>query len=109
MYSDTDSIHTTITDEEELKQFVDIDDYKIGAWKKESEYVKGKYIRAKSYIELGYDGVLNCTVAGLPKYLGDKVTFENFNPGMKYSGKLIPKHVEGGVVLVDVDFTIKDK
>lgn len=109
VYSDTDSIHTTITDEEELKQFVDIDDVKLGAWKKESEYVKGKYIRAKSYIELGKDGKLNCTVAGLPKYLGDKVTFENFTPGMKYHGKLVPKHVKGGVILVDVDFTIKDK
>lgn len=109
VYSDTDSIHTTITDEEELKQFVEIDDVKLGAWKKESEYVKGKYIRAKSYIELGYDGKLNCTVAGLPKYLGDKVTFENFTPGMKYHGKLVPKHVPGGVVLVDVDFTIKEK
>lgn len=109
VYSDTDSIHTLITDEEELKQFVDIDDYKLGAWKKESEYVKGKYIRAKSYIEQAPDGALNVTVAGLPKYLGDKVTFENFNPGMKYHGKLVPHHVPGGVILVDVDFTIKDK
>ena len=109
VYSDTDSIHTTITDEEELKQFVDIDDVMLGAWKKESEYVKGKYIRAKSYIEMGYDGKLNTTVAGLPKYMGDLVTFENFNPGAKYHGKLVPKHVPGGVVLVDVDFTIKDK
>ena len=109
VYSDTDSIHTTITDEAELQQFVEIDDVKLGAWKKESEYVKGKYIRAKSYIELSKDGNLNCTVAGLPKYLGDKVTFENFTPGAKYHGKLIPKHVPGGVILVDVDFTIKDK
>lgn len=109
VYSDTDSIHTLINDEEELKQFVDIDDVKLGAWKKESEYIKGKYIRAKSYIELGTNGKLNCTVAGLPKYLGDKVTFENFTPGAKYHGKLVPKHVPGGVILVDVDFTIKDK
>lgn len=107
VYSDTDSIHTTITDEEELSQFVEIDDVKLGAWKKESEYIRGKYIRAKSYIELGRDGKLNTTVAGLPKYLGDKVTFENFTPGAKYSGKLVPKHVPGGVILVDTDFTIK--
>ena len=55
VYSDTDSIHCLITDEEELKDIIDIDDYKLGAWKVESKFKRGKYLRQKCYIELGYD------------------------------------------------------
>lgn len=110
---DTDSIHTLLTNEEELKQFVDIDDFRLGAWKIESRFTRGKYIRQKCYIE-EYEDKLNVTVAGLPKKLGKYVNFENFNKGMTISAtdekkehKLSFKHVKGGVVLVDTDFTIK--
>ena len=109
IYSDTDSIHTTFTDTEILKQFVDIDDYRLGAWKLESQYIKGKYLRAKSYIELAPDGKLNCTVAGLPKNLSNLVDFDNFNVGSSYFGKMIPLHVKGGVVLHPDYFTIRNK
>ena len=109
IYSDTDSIHTLFTDTEILKQFVDIDDYKLGAWKLESQFVKGKYLRAKSYIELAPDDKLNCTVAGLPKNLGDMVDFDNFKVGSSYFGKMKPLHVKGGVVLVPDYFTIRNK
>ena len=109
IYSDTDSIHTLFTDTEILKQFVDIDDYRLGAWKLESQFIKGKYLRAKSYIELSPDGKLNCTVAGLPKNLGSLVDFDNFKVGMNYFGKKIPLHVKGGLVLKDDYFTIRNK
>lgn len=113
---DTDSIHTCITNEEELKQFVDIDDYRLGAWKIESRYRRGKYIRSKCYIEESYEdeNELNVTVAGLPKNLGKYITFENFEQGLSILAqdetidhKLTFKHVNGGVLLVDTDFTIK--
>lgn len=114
IYSDTDSIHLLDIDEDVLKSFVDIDDYKLGAWKIESKFIKGKYIRQKCYIELGYDDKLNVTVAGLPKKLGKYVTFENFNKGMQILAsdtekehKLTFKHVKGGVILTDTDFSIK--
>ena len=114
IYSDTDSIHLLDIDENVLKSFVDIDDYKLGAWKIESKFIKGKYIRQKCYIELGYDDKLNVTVAGLPKKLGKYVTFENFNKGMQILAsdtekehKLTFKHVKGGVILTDIDFSIK--
>lgn len=114
IYSDTDSIHLLDIDENILKSFVDIDDYKLGAWKIESKFVKGKYIRQKCYIELGYDDKLNVTVAGLPKKLGKYVTFENFNKRMQILAndtekehKLTFKHVKGGVILADTDFSIK--
>ena len=109
VYSDTDSIHTTFTDTELLKKFVDIDDYRLGAWKLESSYQKGKYLRAKSYIELGHEGKLNCTVAGLPKNCAGMVDFDNFKVGSKYYGKMIPLHVKGGIVLHPDYFTVRKK
>ena len=118
IYSDTDSIHLLNIDENELSSFVDIDDYKLGAWKLESKFKRGKYLRQKCYIELGYDDRLNVTVAGLPKKLAPLVNFNNFNIGFttenindekikKTGKKLTFKHVKGGVLLVDTDFTIK--
>ena len=109
IYSDTDSIHTLFTDTEILKQFVDIDDYRLGAWKLESQFIKGKYLRAKSYIEMSPEGKLNCTVAGLPKNLGHLVDFDNFKIGSNYFGKNIPLHVKGGIVLKPDYFTIREK
>lgn len=113
IYSDTDSIHLLKMDDEELKQFVDIDDFRLGAWKIESKFTRGKYIRQKCYIE-EYEDKLNVTVAGLPKKLGKYVNFDNFNKGMEILAndidkehKLRFKHVKGGVLLIDTDFTIK--
>ena len=51
VYSDTDSIHCLL-DIEELKQFCEIDDVKLGAWKHESTFTKAKFIRQKCYIEI---------------------------------------------------------
>lgn len=113
IYSDTDSIHLKYLPEEELKQFVDIDDYRLGAWKLESTFTRGKYLRQKCYIEEN-DEELNVTVAGLPKNLAKYVNFDNFEQGMslladdkEIDHKLTFKHVKGGVLLVDTDFTIK--
>lgn len=106
-YSDTDSIHTGFTDEEILKNIIEIDDYKLGAWKLESKFKKAKFIRQKCYVEIGYDNTSNVTVAGLPKRLGNLVNFNEFKKGMEIGGKLVPKHVVGGIVLVDTTFSIK--
>ena len=120
VYSDTDSIHCLFDVEEvedgvykflekdkELNEIIDIDDYKLGAWKIESRYQKGSYIRQKCYIELGYDNKLNVVVAGLPKKLAHKVNFDNFNSNLSVDGKLTFKHTKGGIVLVETTFSIK--
>ena len=114
IYSDTDSIHMLELPEEELKTFVDIDDFILGYWKLESKFKRGKFIRQKCYIEEDYEGKLNVTVAGLPKRLGKYVTFDNFKVGFSLLAsdtsidhKLTYKHVDGGVMLVETDFTIK--
>lgn len=133
LYSDTDSIHCTLTDEdlEELKDDIFIDEYALGAWAKESEFQRALFIRQKCYVE-EEDGKLNVTVAGLPKYLSPLITFENFKRGFstenlslfdminlaskngatkeeikKLHPKLTYKYVKGGVILSDTDFTIK--
>lgn len=113
VYSDTDSIHCLLENSNELKDLIEIDDYKLGAWKHESSFIRGKYIRQKCYIELDKDEKLNVTVAGLPKHLGNIVNFDNFNVGFTTEDidiekkKLTYKHVKGGVLLVNTDFTIK--
>lgn len=106
-YSDTDSIHTGFTDEEVLKEIIEIDEYKLGAWKLESKFKKAKFIRQKCYIEVDYDDNKNVTVAGLPKKLGGKVNFDTFQKGMEIDGKLVPKHVKGGIILTSTTFSIK--
>ena len=107
IYSDTDSIHMKNLNEEELKKFVDIDDFILGFWKLESRFKKGKFLRQKCYIEQTYDEKINVTIAGLPKLLGDKINFENFKEGFNAKGKLTFGHVRGGVILKETEFTIK--
>ena len=51
---------------------------------------------------------LKITCAGLPKNCYKNVSWENFSPSAKYSGKLIPKRVKNGVILEETLFTIKD-
>ena len=115
IYSDTDSIHMIKLNEEELKTFIDIDDYKLGAWKIEGEFTRAKFIRQKCYIEQSSDGFINTTIAGLPKRMSSLVNFDNFKVGFTTENlncnetgkKLTYKHVKGGVILEDTDFTIK--
>lgn len=103
VYADTDSLHLIGTD---YPEELEIDPIKLGAWKHESTFTRARFIRQKSYIE-EIDGVLNVTCAGLPSAGHKYVTWENFHAGAVYSGKLMPTHVPGGIVLKDVDFTIK--
>ena len=122
IYSDTDSIHMRIKNKEEdvkeLSKIFKIDDFELGAWKLESEFVKGKYLRQKCYIEEDEDGSLNVTVAGLPKKLSHIINFDNFKVGFTTADllpeeigttgkKLTYSHVKGGVLLEETDFTIK--
>lgn len=107
LYSDTDSIHSMKLEEDELKKFMEIDDYKLGAYKVESTFKKACFIRQKCYIEEDYDGVIHSTIAGLPKKLGKDITFDNFKVGYTTQGKLRFLQVPNGVILVPTDFTIK--
>lgn len=103
IYADTDSLHLLGT---EMPEGLEIDSTKLGAWKHESTFSKAKFIRQKSYIEV-IDSEIKITCAGMPKDCYPYVTIDNFEPGMSYPGKLKPTHVPGGIVLKDIDFTIR--
>ena len=131
IYSDTDSIHTTLSIEE-LKQFCDIDDVRLGAWAHEGYATKAKFVRQKCYLEnlvvkrkfkgkkiqnlksKCYNNIkwkhftdLKITCAGMPARCYHNVTWESFKEGFSCGDKLAFKHVKGGVMLVETEFTIK--
>lgn len=110
VYADTDSLHLEGT---EIPEELEIDDYKLGAWKHELSFSKAKYLRAKSYMEFGKEPNTDeeekwkITVAGMPTNCYQYVDFENFHVGAVYPGKLQHHRVSGGVILKEIDFTIK--
>lgn len=130
VYADTDSLHC-ISDDFSLPKGLDIDSTKLGAWDYEASFNKAKFLRQKCYIEnhiideesynKGIKGEesylytkdnegyykLKITVAGMPTGCYNQVTFRNFKLGASYTGKKQPKIVKGGVILREVDFTIK--
>lgn len=107
IYCDTDSIHLAT---EAVN--IDIDSKKIGAWKLETSnnlVVTAKYIGTKAYYQIFKDETNNVKLAGCPDNVKDKIKIEDFKYGSVFSGKLLPKMVKGGVVLVDTEFTIKER
>jgi hypothetical protein len=109
VYCDTDSLHLAGLD---MPKDLDIDPSRIGAWKHEMTFRLARFIRPKCYLEYGRApdedrDDWHVTVAGLPINCHCQVTWNNFVPGVKYSGRLQPRRVPGGVVLEDVDFTIE--
>ena len=112
IYADTDSLHLK-SDNFELPN-LDIDPYKLGAWKYESKFNKAKFLRQKCYIENSTEDIendkpeykLKVTVSGMPSGCHKYVTFDNFKFGTSYKGKKNPKKVNGGVIIEDIDFTL---
>lgn len=130
IYMDTDSLHLAGT---ELPDNLDIDSTKLGWWDLEKTWVRGYFIRAKTYIEeesvsreiMEYmiqaekaepwqfyevDGdlrILNITCAGMPKNCYRHVTYENFRPTNWFDGKLMPVMSKNGITLVKKVFTIQ--
>lgn len=126
IYADTDSLHLEGTD---IPENLLISDTELGKWKIESTFKRGKYLRQKCYIEdvvspvdeiekfkkenpeclhlVSKDSIINIVCAGMPKGCYKNVTWENFDYGSIFDGKLGVKHTDGGIVLVDTTFTIK--
>ena len=113
-YCDTDSLHC-ISEDFTLPDWLEIDKSKLGAWKFESKFTRGKFLRQKCYIEMSSEDVYNpepeyklkVTVAGMPSECYEQVNFRNFKIGASYTGKKLPQRVKGGVILRSIDFTIK--
>lgn len=121
-YSDTDSIHLL---GRELPEGVNIHPRNLGAWKHESSFERARFIIAKRYIEDEYiltdegnilkngygepQTKLKITCSGMPKGCYKYVTWENFKIGSMFDGKKNLKTVQGGVILEDVPFMLKEK
>lgn len=104
-YADTDSCHILGF---EKPEGVWIDDNELGAWKIEEVWRRARFIRAKCYLEVLANKEIKVTCAGMPANVKKKVTWTNFKIGHVFKGKLLPKHVLGGIVLVPGEFTIKE-
>lgn len=130
IYMDTDSLHLAGT---ELPDNLDIDSTRLGWWDLEKTWVRGYFIRAKTYIEeesvsretmesmvqeekaepwqfYEVDGdtrILNITCAGMPKQCYKYVTYDNFRPSNWFDGKLMPIMTKNGITLVKKVFTIQ--
>lgn len=114
LYCDTDSIH--VEGFEPLYN-IQVHDTKLGWWAHESDFKKAKFLQAKRYIEEIYNGLpsqdgkqyeseIKVTCAGLQKKFHSEVTFENFQYNTTFS-KIVPRIVEGGVILEKTEFTLK--
>jgi hypothetical protein len=130
VYWDTDSLHC-ISPDRTLPEGLDIDPARLGAWKHEGTFERGRFLRAKTYMECeeisqkdynklpDYDKrhyvyywhgkrlINHVTCAGLPENCHKDVTWDNFKVGAVYHGKLKTTHVKGGIVLKPIDFKIR--
>lgn len=122
IYADTDSIHCDLAPDEIKGIKVHPTDF--CCWKLESSWDKGIFVRQKTYIEhVTHEDLeevekpyYNVKCAGMPQTCKNifidemengKKTMKDFHVGLKLNGKLLPKRIDGGVILVDTDFTMK--
>lgn len=104
--ADTDSCHILGTDPGEL----DVHETRLGAWKREAVFDKATYLRPKAYAERilreGQESKVVARVSGLPRKLLEGADIESVRIGSKFKGKLVPKRVRGGIILVSSEFEI---
>ncbi len=123
IYADTDSVHLI----GEAESDIEVHDTKLGAWKLEGEFELGKYLRAKTYIhghfmDIGGMGnvqakeivVDEVKCAGMSDNVKNVCTWERFRIGETFNpetdgvGKMVQRGVNGGCLLTEMPFTIKE-
>ena len=100
IYSDTDSLHLIGDD---IPDNIEVHDAHLGKWKVEYVSEKGKFIKQKRYCTCP-KGKLKITCAGMPKNVKENLTYEDFEQGREFYGKLVPIYVPGGVYLKETTF-----
>lgn len=109
VYADTDSCK--IDKDVDLSSF-NIDDFELGCWKHEGDWEEAIFVRPKTYAEKTDKG-WKITGAGMNDEVKENVIeaiekdTNSFRAGAKFSGKLLTKHVKGGVVLREGIFEIR--
>lgn len=136
IYADTDSIHCDLK-ESELKGII-VHPTDFCAWKIESNWDTGLFVRQKTYIEKAGD-FIDVKCAGMPEsckqlfleslqehtteeleqmekegrdkeeieFLKTKRELTDFKIGLKVYGKLIPKRIKGGIVLIKTTYEMR--
>ena len=108
-YADTDSIHLLTQD----KPNGIIVGKELGQWGHEYDFDYAKFWRAKTYIERKQGSTptdaptYETHVAGLPAHVQRDLRIGDFEAGRVFYGKLLPKHVPGGIVLTDETYSLK--
>lgn len=134
IYADTDSIHCDLR-KSEIKGIKEHNS-KLCTWKCESEWEEGWFVRQKTYFEREKKATLKC--AGMPEsckklllhsmgynqldenelsklgeaereFISVNRTIEDFCPGIKLPGKLLPKRMKSGILLTKTDFMLREK
>lgn len=126
LYCDTDSIHYLKEGQAKIDKAIKdgvfvVDPEKLGAWKYEGTMARGRYLRAKCYMEETIEGIREVTVAGLPadKHTGQFsksrscLNWDNFHIGTVIppakSNKLRTVRTKTGNKLLPTGFQIKEK
>lgn len=134
IYADTDSIHCALKPLQKNLNGVKVHPSHFCCWKLESKWDKGIFIRQKTYIEhvTHEDGIPveelknkdgtpkkpynNIKCAGMPQTCKNKLdemmetgkmNITDFKQGLKVDGKLMPKRIHGGMILVDTTYELK--
>ena len=112
IYCDTDSMHLLGDGDPEGIPLGNT----LGHWKVEGHFSRARHLRAKAYI-WDLNGQISVTCAGMPDNVKKLCTFDNFNFGFSNldscgeivngAGKLLPKNVPGGVVLVESPYVLR--
>lgn len=120
IYADTDSIHCDLP--ASAIKGIKVDDRAFCCWKLESSWDKAVFARQKTYVEHVImenlkpidEPYWNVKCAGMPdkckeNYLAEHKghELEDFHVGLKVHGKLIPKQIRGGVLLVEGDYEMR--
>lgn len=113
IYADTDSIHMTNPGEAVGFKIHDTD---FSCWKKECEWQTAIFARQKTYIEISNNeteikcaGMTDkCKEIFLDGLKTGKYCLNDFKVGLEIeTGKLRPKRINGGIVLVDTSYKIR--
>lgn len=104
VYADTDSLHIIGEPHDEM----DVHPTRLGAWKHEGTFETAKYLRPKTYIHGDMNkNILEIKCAGMPVEVKQNVAWDDFVPGATFTGKLMHRHVKGGILLDTTEFTIR--
>lgn len=120
IYADTDSIHCDLPADK--INGIKVDDRAFCCWKLESSWDRAVFVRQKTYaehvtmenLEPIADPYWNIKCAGMPErckkiYLKEHEgrELEDFHVGLKVHGKLVPKRIRGGVLLIETNYEMR--